>query len=357
MIKFQLSEILPLLNPQEIVGECTGYFHGIAALSEAQRGEVSFVEHPKYYKALEVTQASLVIVPLDCPHSPSENQVFLKVQNPALALIELSKFIERSLSCPRQKGIHATAVVAPSAQIAPTATVGPFCVIGEGAVIGDYVHLVAQVYVGNYVQIGAHADLMPHVSIADRCVIGDRVRLHSGVVIGSDGFGYHYHQGQHLKEPQIGTVVVEDDVEIGANTTIDRARFSETRIGKGTKIDNLVQIAHNVKTGSHCILVAQSAIAGGTTLGNGVVVGGQAGIVGHMHIGDGTMIGAQSGINHSLPAKSYVRGTPAMPFQQAMRLEVLHRRLPEFAKKLASLESQLQSIQGVLSGSLQLLQE
>lgn len=341
---FQLREILECLEPEEILGSYAGDFHAIDALSAAKRGCVSFVEHSKYYKYLQDTEASLVIVPLDCPHLPKENQVFVKVKDPALTLLEVSKLWVAAFAVPLHPGIHPTAVVDSTAQVHESATVGPWCVIGRGARIQERVHLVAQVFIGSNVEIGPDSHLMPHVVVSDRCVLGARVILQSGVVIGGDGFGYHTHQGVHYREPQIGNVVIEDDVEIGNHTTVDRARFSSTRIGRGTKIDNLVQIAHNVQIGKGSILVAQCGIAGGTVLGDYVVVGGQAGIVGHMKIGDGTMIGAQSGINHSLPPKSYVRGTPSLPVQQAMRLHALHQRLPEFIKKLTALEARVDAL-------------
>jgi len=205
--------------------------------------------------------------------------------------------------------------------------------------------LVSHIHIGSHVEIGSSTYLMPQVTVLDYCVLGDRVRLHSAVVIGSDGFGYTTINGLHHKQPQIGIVVVEDDVEIGAHTTIDRARFSETRIGRGTKIDNLVQIAHNVQIGAHSIIVAQVGIAGSTQLGQQVVVGGQAGIAGHLTIGDQCMIGAQTGLNHDLEPKSYVRGTPAYPIAHAMRLDVLHKKLPDLYKKVSALEEKIKSMQ------------
>lgn len=350
---FQLKEVLACIAEADaVLGSYKGSFAGIESLAAAQEGFISFAEQAKYYKYLEDTKASLVIVPSDCPRDPKENQIFVKVKDPARALLSVAELWAKAFAAKIEPGIHPTAVIHPAAVIHPTATVGPHCVVEEGARIAEQVHLVAQVFVGRNVEIGAHSRLMPHAVVLDRCLIGERVILQSGAIIGGDGFGYHTHQGVHYREPQLGNVIIEDDVEIGNHTTVDRARFSSTRIGRGTKIDNLVQIAHNVQVGKGGLLVAQCGIAGGTVLGNYVVMGGQAGIVGHKQVGDGAMIGAQSGINHDLPEKSYVRGTPSLPVQQAMRLEVLHQRLPDFYKKLKELEAQVEELKAALEQKL-----
>ncbi|MEO6245617.1 MAG: UDP-3-O-(3-hydroxymyristoyl)glucosamine N-acyltransferase, partial [Opitutaceae bacterium] len=221
------------------------------------------------------------------------------------------------------------------------ATVGPLCVVEAGAVLGERVHVQAQVFVGRNASIGDDSWLMPGVVLAAECVLGRRVRLQPGVVIGSDGFGYEFVQGRHEKVPQVGAVVIGDDVEIGANTTIDRARFSRTFIGEGTKIDNLVQIAHNVVIGRHCLICAQVGISGSTTLEDYVVLGGQAGISGHITIGKGVKAGGRAGITSDVAAGSFVNGTPAIPYLLERRLVVLHHRLPEIFKRVAALEEQL----------------
>jgi len=198
--------------------------------------------------------------------------------------------------------------------------------------------LQASVYVGQDAQVGAGCWLMPGVVLAAACVLGDRVRLQPGVIIGSDGFGYEFVAGRHEKIPQIGTVVIGDDVEIGANSTLDRARFSRTTVGEGTKIDNLVQIAHNVVIGKHCILCSQVGISGSTTLEDYVVLGGQAGIGGHITIGKGTKAGGQTGIAYDVPPGSYLNGTPAIPYMLERRLQILHQRLPDLFKRVEVLE-------------------
>ncbi len=316
----------------------------IASLQEAKPGDLSFLGNSKYQKDLPNSKASVVLVPLDCPFNPQKDQAFLRVENPSEALGVVCREWAKILFPPTPVQIHATAIIHPSARIAKTASIGPYCIVEEGAEIGDGAILKAQVYVGRFAKIGEASYLFPQVTLLDYCELGKRVRLHSGVVVGSDGFGYATVQGRHLKEDQIGNVVIEDDVEIGSNTTIDRARFASTRIQEGSKIDNLVQIAHNVQVGKHCILVSQAGIAGSTQLGNYVVVGGQVGIAGHLKIGDACLMGGQSGVNHDLAEKSYVRGTPAGPFQQQMRLEVLYKRLPELNARVRELEQRLEAL-------------
>jgi UDP-3-O-[3-hydroxymyristoyl] glucosamine N-acyltransferase len=238
-------------------------------------------------------------------------------------------------------GIHASAVVDPKAAVHPTATVGPHCVIEAGATLAAGVHLQAQVFVGRNARIGEQCWLMPGSIVAAECVLGRRVRLQPGVVVGSDGFGYEFVQGRHEKVPQVGNVVIEDDVEIGANSTLDRARFSRTIIGEGTKIDNLVQIAHNVIIGRHCILCAQVGISGSTRLEDYVVLGGQAGIGGHITIGKGAKSGGQAAITSDVAPGVFVNGSPARPYMLERRLQVLHQRLPELFKRVTELEAQI----------------
>ncbi|MDB6114916.1 MAG: lpxD, partial [Lacunisphaera sp.] len=246
--------------------------------------------------------------------------------------------IEQTLWPKPPAGIHASAVVAKTAQVDPTAHIGPLCVIEEGVSVGAGSVLQASVFVGRDARIGGNCWVMPHCTIASLCVAGNRVRLQPGVVLGSDGFGYEFVQGRHEKIPQIGVVVIEDDVEIGANSTLDRARLSRTVVGEGTKIDNMVQIAHNVVIGKHCILCAQVGISGSTTLEDYVILGGQAGIGGHITLGKGTKAGGQTGIAYDTPAGSYLNGTPAIPYMLERRLQVLHQRLPDLFKRVEALE-------------------
>jgi len=231
--------------------------------------------------------------------------------------------------------------VAPGARLAATATVGPLCIVEAGAALGERVHLQAQVFVGREARIGDDCWLMPGVVLAAECELGRRVKLQPGVVVGADGFGYEFVGGRHEKVPQVGNVLIGDDVEIGANSTLDRARFSRTSVGEGTKIDNLVQIAHNVVIGRHCLLCSQVGISGSTRLEDYVVLGGQAGLGGHITIGKGAKAGGQAGIAADVPAGTFVNGTPAVPFQLERRLAILHQRLPDLFRRVDALEAQL----------------
>ena len=288
---------------------------------------------------MAATRASVVLLPADYAGEPRPNQLFLIVENPSIALARVCARIEQSLWPKPAPGVHPTAHVAPEAQIAASATVGPLCVVESGAVIGDRVHLQSQVFIGHGARIGDDSWLMPGVVVGAECALGHRVRVQPGVIIGSDGFGYEFVQGRHEKVPQVGSVEIGDDVEIGANTTIDRARFNRTVIGEGTKIDNLVQIAHNVVIGRHCLLCAQVGISGSVTIGDYVVLGGQAGVAGHLSIGKGAKIGGGAGVTQDVAPGAFVNGSPAIPLQLERRIAVLKQRLPELFKRVDTLET------------------
>lgn len=340
-IAFTAAELVALLQPRTKRGATTETIRGIAALTAAQPGDLSFLGNPKYKKEVAASVASVVLLPVDYAGEPRANQLFLLVENPSVALARLCARLEQQLWPRPAPGVHATAQVAPGARVAATATIGPLCIVEDGAVVGERTHLQAQVFIGRGASIGDDCWLMPGVMVATECRLGRRVRLQAGVVIGSDGFGYEFVAGRHEKVPQVGLVVIEDDVEIGANTTIDRARFSRTLIGEGTKIDNLVQIAHNVVIGKHCLICAQAGISGSTVLEDYVVLGGQAGLVGHITVGRGAKIDAQSGINTSLDPGSTVKGTPYLPYQLEQRINVLRPRLPELFRRVDALEEQI----------------
>ena len=211
--------------------------------------------------------------------------------------------------------------------------------IEDGAVVGERAHLQAQVFVGHGASVGEGAWLMPGVVVTAECVVGRRVRLHAGVVVGSDGFGYEFVAGRHEKVPQIGVVEIGDDVEIGANTTLDRARFGRSSIGEGTKIDNLVQVAHNVRIGKHCILCAQVGISGSTTIGDYTVLGGQAGVAGHLSLGKGAKVGGGAAVTADVLPGAFVNGSPAIPYMLERRIAVLRERLPDLFRRVDALEA------------------
>jgi UDP-3-O-[3-hydroxymyristoyl] glucosamine N-acyltransferase len=308
---------------------------GPAGLAEAQSGEISFFGHPRYASDLKTTNAAAVLVPRDfAGETPA---ICIRVDDPSSAFTTITR---QFLSVPEAPapGIHPSAVVDPAATVAADASVQAQAVIEAGAVIGAGSVIGAGAFVGRGAKIGSASFLHPHVVVRENCTVGDRVILHSGVVVGSDGFGYDTKNGRHDKIPQIGIVVVGNDVEIGANTTIDRARFGRTVIGEGTKIDNLVMIAHNVVIGRHCIICAQVGISGSTQIGDYVVLAGQAGLVGHIKVGDGAIVGAQSGLSNDLDPKSIVVGSPPRPIGEWKRTIVRIDRLGQLYERVKKLE-------------------
>jgi len=321
-----------------VVGDGETRITGLCGIREAERGHLTFLANSKYSHLLDSTQASAVITSKDVR---SSRLPIIQTDNPSLAFAKLAS-LSRPESEERPRGISPKAVIGKGVRLGKGAAVQAFAVVEDGAEIGDRTVLYAGCYVGRRSRIGNDCLIYPNVSIREKVEIGHRVIIHSGTVIGSDGFGFVSVQGVHHKIPQIGTVVVEDDVEVGANVTIDRARFGKTVIGKGTKVDNLVQIAHNVVVGPNCILVAQAGISGSTTLGKNVVIAGQAGIVGHITIGDQVMVGAQSGVSKSVPSGTSVWGYPAKPLARAKRVNAALQRLPELYQRVEDLEKRLE---------------
>jgi len=335
-VTFTVKE-LAALSGGELVGDSTLKITGAASLSEATPGEISFFTDRKYIGLLRKTRASAIFVPLD--FAKPVNAAQIRVSNPTKAFEQvLLKFTpERITFAP---GIHPSAVVDPSAQLGQRVSIQPLAVIEPDAKIGDDTIIGAGSYVGHETVIGPACHIYPNVTIRERSRIGSRVIIHSGAVIGADGFGFEMVDGRHQKILQLGMVQIDDDVEIGANTTVDRARFGRTWIQQGVKIDNLVQIAHNVVIGKNSVIVAQSGISGSTRVGERVIMGGQVGIVGHLEIADGSMIAAQSGITKNLPGGVWF-GSPAVPFPEAKqqiawihRLGKLFARVKEIEKKL-----------------------
>ena len=340
---FTIAELATLTGAEAVEGACAGPITGVAALAEATSADLSFLGNAKYAEAVAASRAGVILVPVAFAGKPAAGQAFLRVANPSYALALFCGVLEARLWPRPPAGIHATAVVAASAKVAPAAHVGPLCVIGEGAVVAAGAVLEARCYVGARASVGADCWLKPGVTVGDYCILGARCRIQSGAVIGSDGFGYEPVNGEIQRIPQIGNVVLEDDVEVGANSTLDRARFSQTVVGRGTKIDNLVQIAHNVRIGRQCLITAQVGIAGSTTLGDHCVLGGQSGVAGHLTLGDRVKLGAQTGLFEDVPADGFMNGTPAVPFGLERRLVVLSRRLPDLFKKVDSLTASLDS--------------
>jgi len=335
------AEISFIVQAKSSRGSTNDTLRGIASLTTAKPSDLSFLGNPKYKPEVAATNASVVLLPLDYAGDPKPDQLFLLLENPSIGLARLCARLEQFLWPKPTPGIHPSAIIASDAQISPSATVGPLCVIESGATIGERTHLQSQVFVGRKASIGNDCWLKANVVIATECILRNRVHIHPGAVIGADGFGYDFVAGRHAKVPQVGRVVIHDDVEIGANAALDRARFSETVIGEGTKIDNLVQVGHNVVIGKHCLLCAQVGFAGSSTIEDYVVIGGQAGIAGHLTIGRGCKIDGQTGVNSTLEPGSSVKGSPCLPYSIEQRINVLRKRLPELFKRVDALEEKL----------------
>ncbi|HEY0966365.1 MAG TPA: UDP-3-O-(3-hydroxymyristoyl)glucosamine N-acyltransferase [Opitutaceae bacterium] len=338
---FTPEEIIAIVQPRAQRGSTRQSVRGLSALGPARAGDLSFLGNAKYKAEVVGTQASIVLVPADYEGEPATDQLLLVVENPSVGIARICARLEQQLWPKPAPGVHPSAVIASTARIAASATVGPLCIVEDGAVVGERTHVQAQVFVGRNAAIGDDCWLMPGVIVAAECVLKERVRLQPGVVVGSDGFGYEFVAGRHQKVPQVGNVVIEADVEIGANSTLDRARFSTTVIGEGTKIDNLVQIGHNCIIGRHCILCAQVGLAGTTTLEDYVILGGQVGVGGHLTIHKGAKAGGQAGITSDVTAGSYVNGTPALSYMLERRIANLQPKLPELFRRVDALEAQI----------------
>lgn len=338
---YTLEHILSLSDDIVAEGASQLPIKGISSLEDGREGDLCFLGNPKYRSQVSSCRGTYILLPMDFEGSPEPGQVYLRTADPSKILALFANLLEKDYSPEPEPGCHSSAIIDPTASIGEGSYIGPGCIVGEKARIGDGVYMQANVYVGRHAVVGNGSRLFANAVLQDHCVMGCQVVLQSGSVIGSDGFGFITEAGLHSKIPQIGNVVLEDGVEVGANTTIDRARFHETRIGKGAKIDNLVQIGHNVTIGKNALIVALVGIGGSTKLGDGVVLAGQAGVAGHLKIGDGVQIAAQAGVLHNLEPGTKVRGTPALPYNEFQRISALSRRLPEAFKRLKKLERQL----------------
>jgi UDP-3-O-[3-hydroxymyristoyl] glucosamine N-acyltransferase len=338
-----LKEIAALVKG-EVVGDDQVVISGISGIKEAREGDLTFLANPKYYAYIEKTQASAIITPRDIERS---TKPIIRTDNPTLAFSTILGFF-----MPQESGfpqvIHPTAIIGKSVSLGKNVGIGPYAVIEDDVSLGDETVIGPGCFIGQHTQIGKKCIIYSHVSIRERSVVGNSVIIHCGTVIGSDGFGFATIDGVHHKIPQVGMVEIGDDVEIGANVTIDRARFDKTIIGKGTKIDNLVQIAHNVVTGENCIIVAQAGVSGSTILGKNVTLAGQAGLVGHITIGDGATVAAQGGVTKSVPANTLVSGYPAKPHDVAKRINAYVQNLPRLAANITELKKRIEKLEAQL---------
>jgi len=316
---------------------------GVASLTEAMPGDLSFLANPKYAPQVQKTRASAVIV--GKAFSGERPCALIRVENPDKAFTQAALMLSPKPVEPKP-GIHPTAVIASDAAVGDGVSIGPYCVIEPGARVGARTILGASCYIGHGSTVGDDCRFHPHVTLREYVTVGNRVIIHNGAVLGSDGFGY-YRQGEAwIKIPQLGVVIVGDDVEIGANTTVDRARFGRTVIGKGTKIDNLVQIAHNVQVGEHVVMAAQVGISGSARIGRGVQLAGQVGVAGHLAIGDNAVVLAQSGVTKEVPSGEVMYGMPAMPQVKAAKLHAHVGRLPELKERVGELERRIAALEG-----------
>ena len=327
----------------ELVGDGSVKINGINAIDQARPGELSFILDIKYEDLIDKTGASGVIIPKAFNNSYAKPVI--KVDSPSAKFSKIIEFILPD-RIPHPKGIHPTAIISPGAKVGTNVALGPYVLVEQGASIGDNTIIYPFCYIGKNSQIGNSCIIYPNVIIREEVVIGNRVIVHPGSVVGSDGFGYDTQRdGTHIKIPQLGVVVIEDDVEIGSCVTIDRARFSKTVIGKGSKIDNLVQIAHNVIIGPNCIIAAQSGISGSSQLGRNVVFGGQVGVVDHVKIGDFVAAGAKTGISKSFPANTVLFGYPAKPVDKARELIACMGLLPKLYERVRALEAKIEKLE------------
>jgi len=330
-----LAELAEAVGGQ-VEGDASLRILGAAGLEDAGEGMLVRVEHPRYLAAaLDGPASALLLGPgLGPVHKPC-----IRVEQVRLAFIRCLELFAPDERQPA--GVHPTAVIGPGAQVDPGCSVGPYAVLGRNVKLAGGVVIHAHAVLHDEVEVGPDSVIYPHAVLYARTTLGARVRVHAGAVIGADGYGYTWTGERHHKIPQNGRVRLEDDVEVGANTTIDRATTGETVIGRGTKVDNLVQVAHNVRTGAHCLLVSQVGIAGSAVLGNGVVLAGQTGVKDHVTIGDGVQAGARAGLWGDQPPGALVSGNPARPHREEMRINAALGRLPELLRRVRALEARL----------------
>ena len=320
----------------EVVGDSSASLSGFASAEGAKAGDLTFAENDYYFTRAEQGAAAAILVPMEFTTS---RKVLIRVRNPRVAFAKvLPLFFPPPVFSP---GVHPTAVISPTASIHPSASIAALCVVGDDVKIGAGTVVESGCHLGARVELGENCHLFPRVTLYAQVRLANRVIIHSGTVIGSDGFGYVFESGRHLKIPQVGSVMIHDDVEIGANVTVDRGALGPTVISKGTKIDNLVQIGHNVVIGEHSVLVAQVGVAGSTRLGNNVTLGGQVGVAGHLKLGNQVTVAAQSGVMHDVPDGEKWLGSPARPDRQTKRQLIALQQLPELLRRVSDLERQL----------------
>jgi len=335
-----LKEIAELVEG-EVIGDKSIVVTGANGIKEAGPGDITFLSNPKYHSLLNLTSASAVITSREIFDT---SKPVIRTDNPSLAFVKVISLI-KSDAIGYVKGVHANAILGKNVKLGKDVSLGAYAIAGDNARIGDSSIIYPGVFIGNDVSIGTNTIIYANVSIRDKSIIGNNVIIHSGTVIGSDGFGFITIEGKHHKIPQVGVVEIGDNVEIGANVTIDRARFGKTSIGAGTKIDNLVQIAHNVTIGKNCLIVAQAGISGSTTIGDNVILAGQVGLVGHITIGDNVIVTAQSGVSKSIPANLILSGSPARPNMEHQKVLACTYNLPKLFDLVKELKKRIEGLE------------
>ncbi len=328
----------------EIEGDPEIKVNTVAKIEDGQAGALSFLANPKYEHYIYTTKSSVVLVNKSFIPSSKISATLIKVENSYEAFASLLTLVEEAR--PKKKGIHPTAVIEPTAKIGTDVYIGPFVSIGENCTVGDGCSLYPHVALGDNSRVGKNTIIYPGVTIYHECVVGSGCIIHAGTVIGSDGFGFAPQDGSEYKKiPQIGNVIIEDNVEIGANVAIDRATMGSTILHNGVKLDNLIQIGHNVEIGENTVMAAESGVAGSAKIGKNCMIGGQVAINGHIQIANGTKIGAQSGILGEIKEENTVLiGTPAIELKQFLRSSVIFKRLPDLKAKIDTLEKELESL-------------
>ncbi len=340
-MNMKVKEIAEIFGGK-VIGDENIVITGVSGIKEAKAGDITFIANSKYKPLLKTTKASAVLVGLDITNSVGAT--LIQVENPSLAFAHILSLVgPEPIKFP--PGIHKTAIIGENVKFGENITIQPYAIIEDNVEIGDNCFIGAFVYIGHFTKIGNDCLIYPHVVIRERIKIGHRVIIHPGTVIGGDGFGFATVKGVHHKIPQIGNVEIGDDVEIGSNVTIDRARFDKTYIGNGVKIDNLVQIAHNVYIGDNSIIVAQVGISGSTTIGKNVIIAGQAGIIGHIKVGDNSIIGGKAGVTKDIPQNTHVTGFPAREKWEDMRYQAYLRKFPELIERIKKLEEKIEKLE------------
>ena len=343
-MEFTAAQIAALVEGK-IEGDENAMVSSFGKIEEAQSGQLAFLANPKYEEFLYTTKASIIIISVQQEIKQPVTASLIRVKDAYSAFATILAGYKKMITA-QMKGIQQPVFISATVKMGEDVFVGAFAYIGENVVIGNNVKIFPQVFIGDNVSIDENTILYPGVRIYYDCIIGKNVTIHAGSVIGSDGFGFAPQQdGSFKKVPQIGNVVIEDNVEIGSNCTIDRATLGSTLIKQGAKLDNLIQVAHNVEVGNNTVIAAQSGISGSTKIGNNVMIGGQAGIVGHIQIADGTKINAQSGVSKSIKSpNTAVTGSPAFEYTSALRSQAINRNLPDLEKRIKELEQIIQQL-------------